>query len=252
MQQNQRFSLEQAIERNPLIVTPDKPLLEVVQLMSQGWRRICHLSQNDLITDDSAILPSHSSFALVMLEEQIVGIFTERDMVRLIAADRILQDTTIAEVMSREVVTLKASEVEDVFTVLSLTCDRKIRHLPILDENNQLLGVITTEGMRRALHPTEWLRFRRVEEVMNTQIIHALATVSVLDTIKLMVEHHVSCVVIVNEISTSSSPSTSHLVPIGIITERDILQFQKLELSLERTQVQQVMSTYAIISHQYG
>ncbi|MBV6626928.1 MAG: PAS domain S-box protein [Rivularia sp. (in: Bacteria)] len=252
MQQNQRFSLEQAIERNPLIVNPDKPLIEVVQLMSQGWRRICHLTQNDLGIDDSTILPSHSSFALVMQGEQIVGIFTERDMVRLIAAGKILQDTTIAEVMSLEVVTLKASEVEDVFTVLSLTCDRRIRHLPIVNEENQLLGVITTEGIRRALHPTEWLRFRRVEEVMSTEIIHAPPTVSVLDTIKLMVKHHVSCIVIVceneglvdghqqTEVNVSPSPL---LTPIGIITERDILQFQKLELNLERIQVQEVMST---------
>ncbi|AFY55506.1 PAS domain S-box [Rivularia sp. PCC 7116] len=251
MQQNQQFSLEQAIERNPLIVTPDRPLIEVVQLMSQGLRRICDLSQNNSATDDSAILPSHTSFALVMQQEQIIGIFTERDMVRLIAADRIQQDTTIAEVMSQEVVTLKASEVEDVFTVLSLTCDRKIRHLPIVDEENQLLGVITTEGMRRALHPTEWLRFRRVEEVMNKHIINAPGTVSVLDTIKLMVEHQVSCVVIVrenealvneNDHTTVKSPPSS-LSPIGIITERDIVQFQKLELNLERVQVQEVMST---------
>ena len=251
MQQNQRFSLEQAIEHNPLIVTPDTALVKVIELMSQGWRRICHLTQNDLATDDSAILPYNSSFALVMQEEQIVGIFTERDMVRLIAAGRILQDTTIAEVMSKEVVMLKASEVEDVFTVLSLTCDRKIRHLPIVDEQNQFVGVITPAGMRRALHPTEWLRFRRVEEVVNSKAIHAPPTLSLLDAIKLMVEHHVSCVVIVegNGASgnqptdvTSLSPNPS-LIPIGIITERDILQFQKLELDLEQTQVQSVMST---------
>ncbi|WP_414620474.1 PAS domain S-box protein [Calothrix sp. CCY 0018] len=257
MQQNQRFVLEQAIERNPLIVTPDRALVEVVHLMSQGWRRICHLDQNDSTTNDSEVLPAHSSFALVMQDSQIVGIFTERDMVRLLAAGRILHQTTVAEVMSKEVVTLKASEVEDVFTVLSLTCDRKIRHLPIVDEQNQLLGVITTEGMRRALHPTEWLRFRRVEEVMNTEIIHAPATVSVLDTVKLMVEHHVSCVVIVEETQADGGmggqedgeknlsmcdSSTQLIFPIGIITERDILQFQKLELNLERTQVQAVMS----------
>ncbi len=253
MQQNQRFSLEQAIEANPLIVTPDTALVEVIELMSQGWRRICHLTQNDSATDDSVILPSHRSFALVMQEEQIVGIFTERDIVRLIATGRILKDTTIAEVMSKEVVTLKASEVEDVFTVFSLTCDRKIRHLPIVDEENQLLGVITTEGMRRALHPTEWLRFRRVEEVMNTQIIYAPATISLLYIIKLMVEHHVSCVVIVREnrelvnehqqTDVNSSQSCPYFPsPIGIITERDILQFQKLELNLERIQAQEVMS----------
>ena len=257
MQQNQRFSLEQAIERNPLIVTPETALVKVIELMSQGLVKVCPLGQNDSTTDEEGVLAAHSSFALVMQDSQIVGIFTERDMVRLLAAGRKLQGMTIAEVMSGEVVTLKMSEVEDVFTVLSLTCDRNIRHLPIVDEQNKFLGIITPAGMRRALHPTEWLRFRRVSEVVNTKVIHAPAILSVLDTIKLMVEHHVSCVVIVrgngslgighgefnNQTIQHISSPPSPLFPIGIITERDILQFQKLELDLATTQAQKVMST---------
>ncbi len=254
MQHNQRFSLEQAIERNPLIVTPDTALVKVIELMSQGWRRICHLDRNHFSSDENQVVSVRSSYALVMQDSHIVGIFTERDMMRLLAAARIRQETTIAEVMSREIVTLKAAEIEDVFTVLSLTCDRNIRHLPIVDEQNQLLGIITPEGMRRALHPTEWLRFRRVAEVMNTQVLHAPPTALVLDAIKLMVEHHASCVVIVEEdggtrgwgdkgIREQGNDSTSPLIPIGIITERDIIQFQKLELNLERTQLQTVMSS---------
>lgn len=252
MQEKQRFSLELAIERNPLVVTPETPLVEAINLMSQGWVRVCHVNQNNLTNNDSEVLSAHSSFVLVIQEEQIVGIFTERDMVQLLAAGRKLQGITIAEVMSGEVVTLKASEVEDVFTVLSLTCERNIRHLPIVDEQNQLLGVITPAGLRRALHPTEWLRFRRVTEVVNTRVIHTLPTTSVLDTIKLMVEHHVSCVVIVRDDRASgighraladvnSSPSPA-LIPIGIITERDILQLQKLEFDLSSTEVETVMS----------
>ena len=254
MQQNQRFALEQAIERNPLIVTPNTPLVEVIQLMSQGWVRSCHLDQNHFSSDENQVVPVHSSYALVMQDSQVSGIFTERDMMQLLAAGRILQETTIAEVMSQEIVTLKAAEIEDVFTVLSLTCDRNIRHLPIVDEQNQLLGIITPEGMRKALHPTEWLRFRRVAEVMNTQVLHVPPTISVLDAIKLMVEHHASCVVIVEgnralgnghgalgneDMNSPSSP----LIPIGILTERDIIQFQKLELNLEGMQVQNVMSS---------
>jgi PAS domain S-box-containing protein len=239
MQQNQRFSLEQAIEPNPLIVTLDTPLVEVIQLMSQRWVRSCHPEKNDSTTDEKEATLARTSYALVIEDSQVIGIFTERDLVRLTASGRLPQETTIAEVMSQEVVTLKASEVEDVFSVLSLMSERNIRHLPILNERNQLLGVITPEGMRRALHPTEWLRFRRVEEVMNTQIIHAPPTVSVLDVIKLMVEHHVSCIVIVEK--DEDSP-TLVLFPIGIITERDVLQFQKSKLDLERTLVHMVMS----------
>ncbi|NJM17325.1 MAG: PAS domain S-box protein [Richelia sp. SM1_7_0] len=243
-----------------MIVTPDTPLVEVIQLMSQGWVRSCHLDQNHSSSDKNQVASVHSSCVLVTQDSQLIDIFTERDLMQLLAAGRILHEKTIAEVMSQEVVTLKASEVEDVFTVLSLTCDtrsvtppayRNIRHLPIVDEQNQLLGIITPQGMRRALHPTEWLRFRRVAEVMNTQVLHAPPTISVLDAIKLMVEHHASCVVIVRgamgnghgALGIGDMNSPSPLIPIGILTERDILQFQKLELNLQRTQVQTVMSS---------
>ena len=242
MQQKQRFPLEQAIERNPLTVRYDTPLAEVIERMSQGWVRSCHLDRNDSSEDENEVMSLHNSYALVMHDWQIVGIFTERDMMRLLAAGQILEGTTIAEVMSGEVITLKASEIKDVFTVLSLTRDRSIRHLPIVDDQNQLLGIITPEVMRKALHPTEWLRFRRVDEVIDTQVIHVSVTVSLLDVIKLMVDRRVSCVVVVEERQANDS-STSLLFPIGIITERDILQFQKLELNLEQMQVETVMSS---------
>ncbi len=242
MQQNQRFPLEQVIERNPLIVTEDTPLAEVIRRMSQAWVRSCHLDRNDSSEDENEVMSLHNSYALVMQDSQIIGIFTERDMVRLLAAGQILEQTTIAEVISGEVITLKASEVKDVFTVLSLTRDRNIRYLPIVDDRNQLLGIITPEGMRKALHPTDWLRFRRVGEVINSQVVHVPVTVPLLDAIKLMVDRHVSCVVVVEERQANDS-STSLLFPIGIITERDILQFQKLELNLEQMQVETVMSS---------
>ena len=237
MQENQQFSLEQAIEHNPLIVAPDTPLLEVIKLMSRGWVENCQLdNDNDAASDGNlAIREPNSSCALVIQDSQLTGIFTERDVVRLIATARKLQGLTIAGVMSRELITLTTNNNEDIFVARNLMRQHGIRHLPIMDECNQLLGIVSSESMRRVLRPTQWLRFCKVAEVMNTQVVHAPPTTSVLETIKLMIRHHTSCVVIVGENGQSSTP-------IGIITERDVVQFQRLELNLATTEAQAVMS----------
>ena len=257
---NQRFFLEKAIERNYLIVAPDTPLTEVIELISDGRGTDCDFFDGGANLVRKHPLPIRNICALVVDNSHIAGIFTERDIVKMIAAGRKIEGITIAEVMSREVVTLKNDEIEDVFALLHLSYERGIHHIPILDRENQVLGIITPRGIRKTLHPTEWLKFRCVSEVVNTQTIYAPLTASVMDVVKLMTQHHVSCVVIVegeldNEEWEKRSESkygydrNHKLQPVGIITEWDVLQFQRLKLNLEHIQAQAVMSTPLFTVH---
>jgi len=85
---------------------------------------------------------------------------------------------------------------------------------------------------------TDLLQLRRVEDVMVTSVIQAKPNASVLDVALLMSDYHVSCVVIVEEKNAGASP-----IPVGIITERDIVQFQALGLEFSAISAQTVMST---------
>lgn len=67
---------------------------------------------------------------LVMENYQLLGIFTERDIIDLIATDR-------------SVVTLTKTEHQDIFAALSLLRQHKIRYLPVLDINQKLIGIVT-------------------------------------------------------------------------------------------------------------
>ena len=242
------LSLEKLIDRNPLTVAPDTPLVEVINLMSQTWASSCPLPEGDTASSESLAASVHTSCALVMERDLVVGIFTERDLVRLVAAGRKLEEgMTVAEVMTQEVMTLKATEITDVFAAVRLLRKHHIRHLPIVNDRAQLrcasgdrvLGLVTPSVVRRGLQPSYLLRLRRVDEVMSTQVIHAPTTASVLHLAQLMTQHQVSCVVIVEN---AQLPQNSKLTPVGIITERDIVQFQMLELNLEAVQALSVMS----------
>ena len=178
-----------------------------------------------------------STSALVMSGEKLQGILTERDIVKLTAEKLAFDSVTVADVMTQPVVTLAKSNLKDIFAALFLFRRYRIRHLPIVDESNQILGIISPATIRQAMRPANLLKMRRVADVMSKNIIHAPTTDSVLSIAQLMAQHRVSCVVI-----TETDEEDNILIPVGIITERDILQFQFLQARLDNLAAGQVMS----------
>ena len=81
---------------------------------------------------------------------QMVGIITERDILRATAAHRApLTAQRVEEVMTSDVVT--ASPNDSVEDVMGLLTDRRIRHLPILD-GGKLVGIISIGDIVKAQH----------------------------------------------------------------------------------------------------
>jgi PAS domain S-box-containing protein len=252
-------NVDHVIERCPLIVTPETPLVEVIPLMGK-IRTSCILDNWHPSLDYQAVLgEARADCALVMQESHLVGIFTERDLVGLSASARNLERVTIADVMTSPVTTLQLSEFRNIFTALSRLRSAKIRHLPIVNEQGDLVGVVSHDSIRSCLQPLHLLKIRTVAEVMTTSVITASVTTPVLELAQLMAQHRISCVVITqqgggesaaqfgNESSTQSPyhplcPNQS-LIPVGIVTERDIVQFQALELDLSKTVAGDIMST---------
>jgi signal-transduction protein with cAMP-binding, CBS, and nucleotidyltransferase domain len=72
---------------------------------------------------------------------------------------------------------------------------------------------------------------------MTTEVIHAPMDASILQLAQLMAEYRVSCVVI-TQMDEEENPC-----PVGIVTERDIVQFQASQLDLATTKAQTVMSS---------
>jgi len=75
-------------------------------------------------------------------DEHVLGMFTERDLVRRVAArDREINTTLMWEVMSTPVVSVPANTtIED---GLALMNQRHFRHLPVVDSANRILGIVS-------------------------------------------------------------------------------------------------------------
>jgi CBS domain-containing protein len=230
-------AVKDVIDHHPLTVSPDTLLVDVIALMSQTQGIKCPLPRVDSPSEASSFLGSRASGVLIMEGMQPLGIFTERDIVQLIAKGIDFQGVKISEVMVHPVITLPILDFQDVFAALFLFRRHRIRHLVLVDDQDQLVGIVTPETIRRILQPANLLKLRRVSEVMTTQVIHAPLVAPVLRLAQLIADHLVSCVVIVEETAEQA------FMPVGIVTERDIVQFQALELDLSKTQAQTVMST---------
>jgi CBS domain-containing protein len=77
---------------------------------------------------------------LVMDQGRLVGIFTERDVLRLVAERRDPASTRIADVMTRDLVVMRpSSSVVDAMRVIS---EKRIRHIPVV-EGGAVLGVVS-------------------------------------------------------------------------------------------------------------
>ncbi len=230
--------IELAIDREPLIIKPEISLAKAIAFMSQARGSRCLIPLDNRSEEIVADYRVNSSCALVMDKSELLGILTERDIVRLTAEEIEFESITVAEVMTKPVVSLSKNNFKDIFAALFLFRRYRIRHLPIVDENNHLIGIISPETIRQAMRPANLLKLRRVADVMSHNIVHAPLDTSVLDLARLMSGHRVSCVVI-----TEEDRADDLLIPVGIVTERDVMQFQSLQLRLNKVVAQEVMST---------
>jgi len=101
---------------------------------------------------------AQTSSILIMDGERLVGIFTERDVVKLVARDLDPKETRLKDVMTTDIITIGP------FTTLkeaaNIMATKWIRHIPIV-EGSKVVGMISqrdlTGVLAAALHEPEAL-----------------------------------------------------------------------------------------------
>lgn len=239
MPQNNSILLEQAVDREPLVMSVESLVEEAIALMHKTWTNSCVLACVLAGGADSSNSPTRCdrSCVLVTDNDRVVGILSEQAVVQLISSGKSLRGLTLGEVVDSAAITLTYTGSEDIFTALNLFRRDRLSHLPVVDGDDRLIGLVTQSSLRRALQSADLLKFRKVKEVMS-RAIHAESTASVLEVARLMSNYQVSSIPIVEPAENSNV-----LHPVGIITEKDIVQFQLLELNLARVSASAVMSS---------
>ncbi len=101
-------------------VDPDMPVFEALEIMSA--RNVGAL--------------------MVMHEQKLTGIFSERDYARrVVLAGKNEQDTRVKEVMTTQVIGIKIHQ--RITECLALMTLKYIRHLPVINDELQVVGVVS-------------------------------------------------------------------------------------------------------------
>ncbi|WP_017327026.1 PAS domain S-box protein [Synechococcus sp. PCC 7336] len=233
-----QLELKSAIVREPLAVSPDTTVMEAIAQMN-GVRALHSTTKTAADRLDGLHREARSSCVLVVEDGQAIGILTERDVVHLIAQQQPLDRSIVRQVMSHPAVSLRESAFNDLFLAISLFQQHHIRHLPILDEADRPIGLVARESLRPVLRSLDLLRLRQVVEVIDREVICAAPDSSMLTIARQMAESRVSFVAIVEP---GGSPTDPQQIPVGILTERDLVQFLALGSSLESYTARSMMA----------
>jgi PAS domain S-box-containing protein len=133
----------------PLTTSPDRTVREAIFLL-KGIRIVCDAN---IATDrlDKLDLQVRSSCVTIVENGQPIGILTERDLFRLSTERQDLGNLAIRDVMSTNIIILNAADFTDLAVAIDLLDRHQIRHLPVVDDRNFLVGIVTRESLQDCL-----------------------------------------------------------------------------------------------------
>jgi CBS domain-containing protein len=100
------------------------------------------------IREALGLLERHNIGALIAVQgESPVGILSERDIVREAARNEKFFIRTVADLMTRDVIT--GQPHDDLLTVAHTMTERRIRHLPVVDKD-RLVGMVSIGDVVKA------------------------------------------------------------------------------------------------------
>lgn len=119
----------------------------VQQILARKGSQVLTIAPTRSVLDAALLMNEHKIGALVVVEAgQVMGIITERDMLRrLVAKRRDPADTTVDQIMTREVICCRPNATID--ETRTVFMQRRIRHLPVVDDDGTLVGMVSLGDM---------------------------------------------------------------------------------------------------------
>ncbi len=128
---------------------------------------VASLPPNASVLDAAKLMNErHIGSVLVIENEKVVGIFTERDVMRRIVAMQLNPATTqLADVMTSPVACgAPHTSLNELRNVMR---KRKIRHVPIVDRAQKALGMISIGDLNQAEHDVQEQTIQYLEQYMS-------------------------------------------------------------------------------------
>lgn len=204
----EKSKIRDVLTSDVITVTPETPIAEAIAIMAKVG----------------------ISFVVVAKENKPLGILTERDIVRVVSQGFSFGERPISELMSSPVITI--SEDISLYQAYDLMFVNQIRHHVVVDSNTNILGVLTQSDLIEHLGLEYFVEMRKIEQIMTPGVATVAPEISIRDVLVRMAEQKISCIVV-----------TDGQIPIGILTERDVVRIVTDGSELEYEPISKFMNS---------
>jgi CBS domain-containing protein len=123
--------------------------MNIASLLASKGVKVVTIGPQESIRRGLSLLAQHNIGALVVIEAQgvLVGIVSERDIVRALARTEAILVEPIAVIMTRDVII--GTPQDDLVAVSNTMTEHRIRHLPVV-QDGLLVGIISIGDVVKA------------------------------------------------------------------------------------------------------
>lgn len=181
-------------------------------------RRAPVTAEPDLSVHEAAkYMSEHSvSSLLIQRDDKLVGIVTDRDLRSRVLATGLPLETNLSEVMTHDPLTVAASQ--SVLDALMLMSERSIHHLPVMDGDGALLGMISSNDVLAAEAAGAVPVARSIRKAQSVDEL-----VKVLERLPDMVGNLVDS-------SVDGAPVASQIASVGLAVHRRVIELAEASL----------------------
>jgi len=143
----------------------------VKQILQSKGTDVWSVNPETTVYDALSLMAEKDIGAVVVLEQgNLVGIFSERDYVRLAVRQKeTLNRLPVRTFMTRDVITVAPDQ--SVSDCMLLMTNRRIRHLPVI-ENDLLVGMVTIGDVVKTMISDQALMLEEMENYISGRYGH--------------------------------------------------------------------------------
>jgi CBS domain-containing protein len=139
----------------------------VNQILQNKGFEILTINAEATVFEALEMMSEHHIGSLIVMEnEEVVGLFSERDYARnIILKGRTSKDTKIKEIMIRHVAVVSPeTSVEECMAIMT---DKRVRHLPVI-KDKKLVGIVSIGDLVKAIIEEQQFMIEQLVSYINS------------------------------------------------------------------------------------
>lgn len=137
--------------------------MKVADILKAKGSFVFSITANASVYDALKTMAEKNIGALMIIEEEkLIGIFSERDYARkIVLQGKASHDTPVSEIMTGKVLTVLSTDSLE--HCMSLMSKNKVRHLPVVD-NEKVTGIISISDVVTAIIENQQETIKHLQE----------------------------------------------------------------------------------------